>query len=64
MTPQPSKSKNIFGLAVSVVFIVMGYFIIQKAGDNTLATVAAWAAIGFFTIIALFSIVSLVKKSR
>lgn len=64
MTPQPHKTKNIFGLIVSIAFIVMGFYIIREAGDNTFATITAWAGIGFFTVLALFSIVSLVKKSR
>lgn len=64
MTSQPNKFKNIFSLIVSVAFIIMGYYITRNAGDNTFATVAAWAAIGFFAILALFSVVSLVKKSK
>lgn len=63
MTPQPSKTKNLFGLGVSILFILLGYYLINK-NEGTIYQLSGWACIIFFTIIALFSIVSLVKKSR
>jgi len=63
MTPQPSKSKNVFGLAVSILFIILGYYLIN-GGHGDFYVLTGWACIGFFAVIAAFSVVSLVKKSR
>lgn len=63
MTPQPNKTKNVWGLAISILFILLGVYI-TKAADNNFFVITGWACIGFFSVIALFSVVSLVKKSR
>ncbi|MGV3459651.1 MAG: hypothetical protein ACO1N9_04260 [Flavobacterium sp.] len=64
MTPQPHKIKNIWTLVISILFIAMGFYIVVESGDNMLMRYGGWAGIAFFTTLALFSIVSLVKKSR
>lgn len=64
MTPQPHKTKNIWTLVISLLFIAMGFYIVNEAGENSVAKIAGWAGIGFFAVLALFSVVSLVKKSK